>query len=162
MKTLFRLSIVMLAIGSTWTVTQTASAQVQGYVGEIRMFAGNFAPRGWALCNGQLLPVSQNDALFSIIGTTYGGDARNTLALPDLRGRVPVHPGKGPGLTPRTLGQRGGTEAVRLKAGAKAAQAAASQQSTPVPKSDEPISIVQPYLCINYIICLQGIFPSRN
>lgn len=80
------------------------------FLGEISIFAGNFAPRGWALCDGQLLPISQNTALFSLLGTTYGGDGRTTFGLPDLRGRVPMHAGYGPGLTPRTLGQRGGVE----------------------------------------------------
>jgi len=79
-------------------------------LGEIAMFAGNFAPRGWAFCNGQLLPVSQNSALFSLLGTTYGGDGRTTFALPDLRGRAPIHAGQGPGLTTRPLGSRGGVE----------------------------------------------------
>jgi microcystin-dependent protein len=88
------------------------------YVGEIRMFAGSFAPRGWALCDGQLLAVSQNDALFSLLGTTYGGDARTTFGLPDMRGRLPIHKGDGPGLTPRTIGTRAGTESVTLSANA--------------------------------------------
>jgi microcystin-dependent protein len=74
------------------------------------MFAGNFAPRDWALCDGQLLPIAQNTALFSLLGTAYGGDGRTTFALPDLRGRVPMHPGHGPGLTPRSLGEKGGSE----------------------------------------------------
>ncbi|MHA1541609.1 MAG: tail fiber protein [Candidatus Hodarchaeales archaeon] len=85
-------------------------ASAEPYLGEIVLFAGNFAPRGWAFCDGQLLPISQNTALFSILGTTYGGDGRTTFALPDLRGRVPVHAGTGPGLTPRPLGQKGGSE----------------------------------------------------
>lgn len=80
------------------------------FVGEIRMFAGNFAPRGWAFCDGQLLAVSQNDALFSLLGTIYGGDGRTTFGLPDLRGRIPIHAGTGPGLSPRRLGAKGGTE----------------------------------------------------
>ena len=80
------------------------------FIAEIIMFGGNFAPRGWAFCNGQLLPINGNDALFSILGTTYGGDGRTTFALPDLRGRVGMHAGAGPGLTPRSLGQRSGTE----------------------------------------------------
>lgn len=74
------------------------------------MFGGNFAPRGWAFCDGQLLPISSYNALFSILGTTYGGDGRTTFALPDLRGRVPMHPGNGPGLTSRRIGQKGGLE----------------------------------------------------
>ena len=79
-------------------------------IAEIIMFAGNFAPRGWAFCNGQLLSISQNSALFSILVTTYGGDGRTTFGLPDLRGRVAIRPGTGPGLTPLRLGERGGSE----------------------------------------------------
>jgi len=84
------------------------------FIAEIRIFAGNFAPRGWAFCNGQLLPISQNTALFSLIGTTYGGDGRSTTALPNLQGRAPMHPGRGPGLTSRRLGQLGGDQTVTL------------------------------------------------
>jgi microcystin-dependent protein len=84
------------------------------YVGEIRMFAGNFAPQGWAFCDGSLLAISQNDVLFNLIGTTYGGDGQTTFALPDLRSRVPVHMGQGAGLSARTIGQSGGAEAVTL------------------------------------------------
>ncbi len=80
------------------------------FVGEIRMFAGNFAPRGWAFCDGQLLAVSQNDALFSLLGTIYGGDGRTTFGLPDLRGRIPLHQGQGPGLSSRRLGSKSGAE----------------------------------------------------
>jgi len=87
------------------------------FVGEIRMFAGTFAPRGWAFCDGQLLAVSQYDALFSLLGTIYGGDGRTTFALPDLRGRIPIHAGSGPGLSPRTQGERGGAESVTLTTG---------------------------------------------
>ena len=82
----------------------------QPFLGEIRMFAGNFAPRGWAYCEGQLVAVSQNEALFSLFGTIYGGDGRTTFGLPDLRGRVPIHYGNGPGLTPRNIGTKLGTE----------------------------------------------------
>ena len=84
------------------------------FVGEIRMFAGNFAPRGWAFCDGQLLAVSSNDALFSLLGTTYGGDGRTTFGLPDLRGRLPVQAGQGPGLSSYRLGQKFGQESVVL------------------------------------------------
>lgn len=84
------------------------------FLGEIRMFAGNFAPRGWAICDGQILPISRNTALFALLGTTYGGDGRTTFALPDLRNRAPMHWGDGPGLTPRTLGETGGSEHVTL------------------------------------------------
>lgn len=86
------------------------------FLGEIKMFAGNFAPRGWAFCDGQLLAVSQNDALFSLLGTIYGGDGRTTFGLPDLRGRVPVHAGSGPGLSTYRLGGKAGVETVTLSA----------------------------------------------
>lgn len=84
------------------------------FIAEIRIWAGNFAPRGWAFCNGQLLPIAQNTALFSLVGTTYGGDGRSTFALPDLQGRAPLHPGRGPGLTDHRLGEQGGVESVTL------------------------------------------------
>lgn len=86
----------------------------EAFIGEIRMFAGNFAPRGWAFCQGQLLSIAQNTALFSLLGTTYGGNGQTTFALPDLRGRLPMQPGQGPGLSPRTLGEQGGSETVTL------------------------------------------------
>jgi len=84
------------------------------FVGEIRTFAGGFAPTGWALCNGQLISISSNTALFSLLGTTYGGNGTSNFALPDLRGRAPMHAGNGAGLTPRLLGENGGTETVTL------------------------------------------------
>ncbi len=84
------------------------------FVAEIRTFAGNFAPTGWALCNGQLLPISQNTALFSLLGTTYGGDGVTNFALPNLQSRAPMHAGNGPGLTPRNLGESGGYETVAI------------------------------------------------
>jgi microcystin-dependent protein len=84
------------------------------FVAEIRMFTGNFAPRGWALCNGQLLPISQNTALFSLLGTFYGGDGKSTFALPDLQGASPLQPGQGPALSERFLGERGGSANVTL------------------------------------------------
>jgi microcystin-dependent protein len=86
------------------------------FVGEIRLFAGNFAPLGWAFCDGSVLAIAQNDVLFSLIGTTYGGDGQNTFALPDLRGRVPVHQGQGPGLSPYVIGQSAGAEQVTVLA----------------------------------------------
>jgi microcystin-dependent protein len=84
------------------------------FIGEVRMFAGNFAPRGWAFCNGQLLSIAQNTALFSILGTTYGGDGQTTFALPNLQGRFPMHWGNGQGLSQRTLGELSGTESVTI------------------------------------------------
>jgi microcystin-dependent protein len=91
------------------------------YIGEIRMFAGNFAPSGWALCSGQLIPISQNTALFSILGTTYGGNGTTTFALPDLQGRAPMHWGQGPGLTPRDLGESSGEVNVSITSSQMAA-----------------------------------------
>jgi microcystin-dependent protein len=84
------------------------------FISEIRMFGGNFAPIGWALCNGQVMPISQNTALFSLLGTTYGGDGRSTFALPNLQGAAPLQAGQGPGLSPRTLGEIGGEQVVPL------------------------------------------------
>jgi microcystin-dependent protein len=86
------------------------------FIGEIRMFGGTFAPSGWAFCFGQLMPISENDALFALIGTTYGGDGQETFALPDLQGRVPIHQGQGPGLTNRDIGEKAGSESVILPA----------------------------------------------
>ncbi len=168
------------------------------FIAEIRIFAGNFAPRGWAFCDGQLLPVSQNTALFSLIGTTYGGDGRTTTALPDLQGRTAMHPGRGPGLTSRRLGQRGGVETVTLteaqmpnhghnplrvetdepgedndpgpsvrpaRAGVYAndanrqAMASASLTNT---GGSQPHNNLQPFLVMNFIIALVGLYPSRG
>lgn len=102
-----------LAAAAVWAPSASAS---EPFVGEIRMFAGNFAPRAWSYCDGQLLAVSGNDALFSLLGTTYGGDGRTTFGLPDLRGRFAMHQGSGPGLTLRRIGQSGGSERVTLAA----------------------------------------------
>jgi len=84
------------------------------FIAEVKIWAGNFAPRGWAFCDGQLLPIAQYTALFSLVGTIYGGDGRTTFGLPDLRGRAPMHPGTGPGLTARQIGEKGGVEHVSL------------------------------------------------
>ena len=109
-----RLAILILLAGSLLP-TSRALAQ-EPFLGEIRFFAGNYAPRGWAFCDGQLLPVSQYSALFSILGTTYGGDGRTTFALPDMRGRSPLHSGSGagPGLSPHRLGDKSGSETNTL------------------------------------------------
>ncbi len=106
-------SIVTLLLFCCFIYSESANAQ-EPYIGEIRMFAGDYAPRGWAKCEGQLLAISQYNALFSILGTRYGGDGRTTLALPDLRGRVAIGSGSGPGLTPRSLSQRSGSETNML------------------------------------------------
>ena len=84
------------------------------FIAEVRMWGLNFAPRSWAMCDGQLLPIAQNTALFSLLGTTYGGDGRTTVGLPNLQGRAPMHPGRGPGLTSRRLGEKGGAETHTL------------------------------------------------
>lgn len=110
MKKQIILSCIVLA---SFLSTNQTQAQ-EPYLGNIVMFAGTFAPRGWAFCEGQLLPINQNQALFSILGTTYGGDGRTTFALPDLRGRAPVSAGNGPGLSDRRLGARFGVETVTL------------------------------------------------
>ena len=109
------------------------------FVAEIRIFPFNFAPKGWAFCNGQILPLSQNTALFSLLGTTYGGDGKSNFALPDLQGRAPMHPGQGPGLSLHDLGEEGGTETVTLIQSEQAAHghtaqahAGFSTQATPV------------------------------
>ncbi len=193
------------------------------YLGQIILFAGNFPPRSTAYCNGQLLAISQNQALFSLLGTTYGGDGRTTFALPDLRGRVPVHPGTGPGLSTRKLGQRSGGETETLtvlqmpshnhlttnttsadqhvllsatrgirdtpQAGDVPAGASfgSGLSATPVnaygPSTNtvngqaisgnagltinnnggqQPHNNMQPWLGVHYIICMQGLFPSRS
>lgn len=100
------------------------------FIGEIVMFGGNFNPRGWAKCDGQLLPIDQNSALFSILGTLYGGDGRTTFGLPDLRGRVPIHTGTGPGLSPRALGRKGGGETATISENQLPAHDHALQGST--------------------------------
>lgn len=137
-------------------------------LGEIRMFAGNFAPRGWAFCEGQLLPISPNTALFSLLGTTYGGDGRTTFGLPDLRGRAPIGAGTGPGLPAYNLGQRGGTYDTSLSFGSTSAQAAPAQGREKVPVVSDvsyphaPFTNMQPYLAVRYIVCISGLYPSRS
>lgn len=165
----------------------------QPYVGEIRMFAGNFAPAGWMFCEGQLLPISENETLFQLIGTTYGGDGQSTFALPDLRGRIPLHFGNG-----FTLAQTGGVESVTLTVNqipihnhvpiansspgnepspvnnTWAAQSVVNPYFNDVPDTllgtpsmsvtggSQPHSNFQPYLCVDFIISLFGIFPSQT
>ena len=181
----------------------------EGFIGEIRMFGGNFAPRTWALCEGQLLAISSNTALFSILGTTYGGDGRTSFALPDLRGRAAMGNKNGPGLTPRQLGQKSGQEVVQLNllqipshnhasavtvkvgtntdpanltdgAGHVLASAGANVYNAEAAEDGEDLGGVtatsevgftggsqvhnnlQPYQVVNYIIALQGTYPSRS
>jgi microcystin-dependent protein len=180
------------------------------YLAEIKMFGGNFAPRGFAFCNGQLLSIAQNSALFSLLGTTFGGNGQSTFGIPDLRGRCPVHFGQGPGLPAVQLGEQSGTPTVTLLTsqmpahihsltGASASMPCSSgagtldnptgaipsgsashedyaaagaatgamasapvSGSTGVAGSNQPFSVMQPYLGINFIIALEGIYPSRN
>lgn len=162
----------------------------QPYVGEIRIFAGNFAPAGWMFCEGQLLPISENETLFQLIGTTYGGDGQSTFALPDLRGRLPIHQGSG-----YVLAETGGVEEVTLTVNQIAVHSHPMLASLDVPTLSTPgnnltgqaaskiyrsgapgIALVansvsatggsqphtnfQPYLCVDFIISLFGIFPS--
>jgi microcystin-dependent protein len=164
----------------------------QPYVGEIRMFAGNFAPAGWMFCEGQLLPISENETLFQLIGTTYGGDGESTFALPDLRGRIPLYQGNG-----FILAETGGAEEITLTVSQipahshpLLASASGASQKSPTNSvlaapstfdaydmdfspntalsplaiastgGSQPHTNFQPYLCINYIISLFGIFPS--
>jgi microcystin-dependent protein len=170
----------------------------QPYVGEIRMFAGNFAPLGWLFCDGSLQPISEYDTLFALIGTTYGGDGQSTFALPDLRGRVPIHQGQAPGTSSYGMGESGGVESVTLTAqqipshshtliasndaGTSSAPggnvparavgniyfgAAISRQNlagTAISATggSQPHENMQPFLCVNFIISLFGIFPSPN
>ncbi len=112
------------------------------FVGEIRMFAGNFAPRGWSFCDGQLLAVSQNDALFSLLGTIYGGDGRTTFGLPDLRGRIPLHAGSGPGLSPRRLGAKAGAEKVTLTVNQFPSHNHTLKASSGIPSDHSPKGLV--------------------
>ncbi|MDW3652287.1 MAG: tail fiber protein [Bacteroidia bacterium] len=138
---------------------------MEGYIGEVKMFAGNFAPRGWALCQGQLLAISSNSALFSILGTTYGGDGRTTFALPDLRGRTAVGTGAGPGLSDRNLGTKFGSENLSLPLnGISKKLSMEISRSTAAYNvlQGSPVSSMSPALGMNYIICLTGIYPSRN
>jgi microcystin-dependent protein len=163
----------------------------QPYVGEIRMFAGNFAPAGWMFCEGQMLPISENETLFNLIGTTYGGDGQSTFALPDLRGRIPLHQGNGV-----ILAETGGAEEITLTVNQISAHShpllasgdptttlnpgggllgapltatpffaaspnlALSPQAISSVGGSQPHTNFQPYLCINFIISLFGIFPS--
>ncbi|MDL2355383.1 MAG: tail fiber protein [Pseudomonadota bacterium] len=123
--------------------------------------AFGFEPRGWALCNGQMLSISQNSALFSLLGTSYGGDGRSTFGLPDLRGRVAVGQGQGPGLSPVQMGEVGGASGIA--GGTVAVDNSGNGQPTSIPVSvSGQASVMQPFTGVNYIICLEGIFPSRN
>jgi microcystin-dependent protein len=130
------------------------------FLAEIRIVSWNFAANGWALANGQTMPISQNTALFSIVGTFYGGNGTTNFLLPNLQGRIPTHVGQGSGLIARTLGSYGGVESIT--------QQTVQIPQTPVSPVTAHIGIQQhlatesPFLVVNFIIALQGIFPSRN
>lgn len=170
------------------------------FLGEIKLVGFNFAPRGWAFCNGQLLSISQNTALFSLLGTTYGGNGQTTFALPDFRGRAPLHMGQGPGLANRTQGEKSGAEQVTLAINQMPSHTHTPRCNTGQANKQSPVGAVnaveptgqtamysnvapdanmnagaiantgggqphsnmQPYLVANFIIALEGIFPSRN
>ena len=134
---------------------------MDAYLASIIMFGGNFAPLNWMFCNGQSLPISSNQALYSLIGTTFGGDGRTTFALPDMRGRVPMHPGAGPGLTNHLLGEKGGVESVTPQLGIVQTPKGTEQAITTLSSTSKPQSVMQPYLCVNFIICVDGIYPTR-
>ena len=135
------------------------------FIGEIRIVSFNFAPRGYAFCEGQLLPIAQNTALFSLLGTTYGGEGLTTFALPDLRGRLPLNAGTGPGLTNRPFGESGGDEIEIVQGrppiiGWGVTNEIGINTTDGIPLTTGPY--MPPYLAIRYVIALVGIFPSRN
>jgi MYXO-CTERM domain-containing protein len=133
-------------------------------IGEVRMFAGNFAPGGFQFANGQVMPISENEALFSHLGTTYGGDGQTTFALPDLRGRTSIHAGQGPGLTSRTIGDSFGSQTLSLTVDQMPAHnhTVAPSTWTGVTGGNSPHSTMQPSLALNYSIVYQGVFPSQG
>ena len=150
---------VAATVASFLTVSAPAQAR-EPFIGEIMQFGATFCPRGWARTDGQLLSISQNSALFSLLGTTYGGDGRTTFALPDFRGRVAVGPGTGPGLTTYRLGQRGGQEQVTSPI-ARVEEDGPNATSS-VARGGRPEENRQPYLAITTCIALVGLYPSRN
>lgn len=192
MKKIFYIALILLSFVKT-------SAQDTPYVGQIKMFAGNFPPAGWAFCDGQLMSIAENEVLFAIIGTTYGGDGQTTFALPDLRGRIPMGTGQGPGLSSRILGQKLGTEQEtmtinQMPSHSHIVNATTAEGNQNVPTGNlfantkvldkeysdapgnttmkntmignaggnQPMGNMQPYLGVNFIISLYGIFPSQS
>jgi len=151
--------------GAPEPVDPIGTLSTDPFIGEVSMFGGNFAPRGWALCNGQLLSIDSNHSLFSILGTTYGGDGRSTFALPDMRGRMPIGVGSGAGLSPRYLGERAGDEEVTLNVN----QMPSHNHALPNPLSPTEYMgggqshyNMQPYFGVNYIVASEGLYPSRT
>lgn len=164
-KKLLQSSLIVAAL---FNGPSLVKASIEPFIGEVQWFAGNLAPRGWAMCDGQLLPINSNKALFSILGTTYGGDGRTNFALPDVRGRVIIHEGIGPGLraggdsatqvtqTNNVLASPGRTRPYD-SSGANMNASAITRTG-----SSQPHNNMQPYTTLNCIIAMQGTFPSRN
>lgn len=153
MKNSIKIFLCVLLCSSANLGNSALKAQSNPMLGQIIPVAFNFAPVGWAKCEGQILPISQNEALFSILGNTYGGDGRTTFALPDLRGRVIIGPGQGPGLTLRRSGDKGGAEI-----GGSAGTGNLLNGGMATSGFDN----MQPFNTVTYIIALQGYYPSRN
>jgi microcystin-dependent protein len=201
-RSFFKRRLAFAAGGAAFMVAKPREARADNdpWLGEIALVAFNFAPKGWALCNGQILPISGNQALFSLLGTTFGGDGTINFALPDLRGRVPIHYGQGSGLSSYNMGERGGVESLALTAAQMPAHAHALNASSLNGTSDTPGPGVvpaknasgvpeyssgapntslaataigaagggqahenrQPFLVMNYVISLGGLFPAQN
>jgi microcystin-dependent protein len=132
----------------------------QPYIGEIRIVGFNFAPEGWTFASGQLVAISQNEALFNLVGTTYGGDGQVTFALPNLQGRMPMHAGAGLGLSQRILGQVGGSESASFVSAQIPSAPQAPIQA--LAAANSPAGSISPFLVINFIISLFGVFPSQS
>lgn len=153
--------LLVLLVAMTFMSTTEVKAQ-EGMIGEVKIFAGNFAPRGWALCQGQLLPIAQNNALYSLLGTTYGGDGRTTFGLPDLRGRTPIGVGTSPGLTEIRQGYKYGVELNKIGVRKVIIKQGDSTEVGVDELIVRPLENRQPSLGVHYIICLNGIYPSRS
>lgn len=184
-------AMAIAAAAGLLSTPTAAFAQSEPYIGQIITFGGNFCPRGWASTEGQLLSIAQNTALFSLLGTTFGGNGQTTFALPDLRGRMVIAPGFGPGLSPRTLGEIGGAESTSLTVDQIASHAhgvpgVGTPETTTVKPTSKGATVevlkalgqgsastqaagggqahnnMPPYLAVTTCIALEGIYPSRN
>jgi microcystin-dependent protein len=197
---LARLGAIAAGVALPWRSrsAQAATEAIGPYIGEIMLISWNFPPKGWTFCNGQLLPINQNQALFSLLGTTYGGNGQTTFALPNLQGCVAIHQGQGPGLSPRARGERAGEVShtlllTGLAAHTHVARASSADGTAANPKPNvvparnagqipqwapnadttlgtnaigpaggsQPHENQQPYLVLNYVIALQGTFPTQ-
>lgn len=160
-KAFHRAAVVAALLGGAFV--SSAAQAYDPFIGEVRSFGFNFCPRGWAAADGQLLPIHQNEALFSLFGTNYGGDGRTTFALPDLRGRVAIHMGTGPGLNPYQIGQKGGVESTTQSAGyAATAGQEGNKDAVAVVVDRGAVNNMQPYTVVNWCVATVGVFPSRN